>query len=165
MFEIGDKVEYGVLGTCEITNIGKPEIKGIDGTFYFLKPLYDDRGIIYCPVENKVPIRYVMSADEAEELMISASGCAKDEALNKRISPRDYETIVKSQDPKEIMHLIRHLYNIRNERARQVRRMKSADARMLTEAKKILYQELAAATGHSLEDVTEQMDAALGVGL
>jgi CarD family transcriptional regulator len=165
MFEIGDKVEYGVLGTCEITNIGKPEIKGVDGTFYFLTPLYDDRGIIYCPVQNKVPIRYVMSTEDAEELMITASGCAKDAAMNKRISPRDYETIVKSQDPKEIMHLIRHLYNIRNERARQVRRMKSADARMLSEAKKILYQELAAATGRELGDVTEQMDAALSVGI
>ncbi|MDD6788580.1 MAG: CarD family transcriptional regulator [Lachnospira sp.] len=165
MFEIGDKVEYGVLGTCEITNIGKPEIKGVDGTFYFLKPLYDDRGIIYCPVHNKVPIRYVMSAKDAEELMILASGCAKDAAMNRRISPRDYETIVKSQDPREIMHLIRHLYNIRNERARQVRRMKSADARMLAEAKKILYQELATATGQELDGLTARMDAALGIGI
>lgn len=165
MFEIGDKVVYGVLGTCEITNIGKPEIKGVEGTFYFLKPLYDDRGIIYCPVKNKVPIRYLMSKDEADDLIIRASSCARDEELNKRISPRDYENIVKSQDPKEIMHLIRHLYNIRNERAKQVRRMKSADARMLAEARRILYQELAASENKDLEEIAEKMDSCLGVGI
>ncbi|MGI5988804.1 MAG: CarD family transcriptional regulator [Lachnospiraceae bacterium] len=165
MFEIGDKVEYGVLGTCEITDIGKPDIKGVEGTFYFLKPLYDDRGVIYSPIKNRVPMRYIMSRDEAEEFLIRAAGCAKDDELNKRISPKDYEKIVKSQDPKEILHLIRHLYNIRNERARQVRRMKSADAKILAEARKILYQELAAADGKDLDDVSDTMDAYLGIGI
>lgn len=165
MFEIGDKVEYGVLGTCQITDIGTPKIKGVEGKFYFLKPLFDDRGIIYCPVENKVPIRLIMDENSADELQITASTCAKNEALNKKISPREYEALIKSQDAHEILHLIRHLYNVRNERAKQMRRMKSADAKTLNTARTILYQEIAAATDQPLGDVSKQMDAYLGIGL
>ena len=43
MFEINDKVVYGVVGVCVIENIGKPPIKGIDKDYYFL-PL-EDRAI------------------------------------------------------------------------------------------------------------------------
>ena len=35
MFEINDKVVYGVVGVCEIENIGKPPIKGIDKDLLF----------------------------------------------------------------------------------------------------------------------------------
>ena len=58
MFEINDKVVYGVVGVCEIENIGKPPIKGIDKDYYFLQPVYDSKGIIYSPVDStKVMIR------------------------------------------------------------------------------------------------------------
>ena len=35
MFEIGDKVVYGVVGVCEVENIDTPPIKGISGDYYF----------------------------------------------------------------------------------------------------------------------------------
>ena len=47
MFEVNDKVVYGVVGVCEIEDIGKPPIKGIDKDYYFLQPVYDIKGIIY----------------------------------------------------------------------------------------------------------------------
>ena len=51
MFEIGDKVVYGVVGVCEVENIDTPPIKGISGDYYFLQPVFDSKGIIYSPVE------------------------------------------------------------------------------------------------------------------
>ena len=39
MFEIGDKVVYGVVGVCEVENIDTPPIKGISGDYYFLQPV------------------------------------------------------------------------------------------------------------------------------
>ena len=34
MFEIGDKVVYGVVGVCEVENIDTPPIKGISCLLY-----------------------------------------------------------------------------------------------------------------------------------
>ena len=31
MFEVGDRVFYGVVGVCEVEDIAAPPIKGIDG--------------------------------------------------------------------------------------------------------------------------------------
>ena len=41
----------------------------------------------------------------------------KDELLNEKLSPAKYDEIVKSQDIEQLMHLVRHLYYINNERA------------------------------------------------
>ena len=37
MFEVNEKVVYGVVGVCEIEQIGRPPIKGIDKDYYFLQ--------------------------------------------------------------------------------------------------------------------------------
>lgn len=40
--------------------------------------------------------------------------------------------------------------------------MKSADARTLSTAKKLLYSELAVASGRDLDDISEELDGYLG---
>ena len=40
MFEIGDKVVYGVVGLCEVENIDTPPIKGISGDYLTARELY-----------------------------------------------------------------------------------------------------------------------------
>ena len=47
MFEVNDKVVYGIVGVCEVEDIAAPPIKGIEGDYYFLQPVYDDKGIIW----------------------------------------------------------------------------------------------------------------------
>ena len=105
MFEIGDKVVYGVVGVCEVENIDTPPIKGISGDYYFLQPVFDSK----------------------------------------------------------LIHLIRALYVIKNERAKDLRKMKSADSRMLIAARKLLYGEFAAVYNQNFDDVAEEMDAFLSV--
>ena len=69
MFEIGDKVVYGVVGVCEVEKIDTPPIKGISGDYYFLQPVFDSKGIIYSPVDsNKVMIRNIMTVKECDKL-------------------------------------------------------------------------------------------------
>ena len=70
MFEINDKVVYGVVGVCEIENIGKPPIKGIDNDYYFLHPVYDSKGIINSPVDStKVMIRCIIDKAACKKLI------------------------------------------------------------------------------------------------
>lgn len=164
MFEVNDKVVYGIVGVCEVEEIAAPPIKGIEGDYYFLQPVYDDKGIIYSPVNStKVQIRSIISKNECEKIIEKAKNCVKDELLNEKLSPAKYDEIVKSQDIEQLMHLVRHLYNIKNERAKDLRKMKSADSRTLSLARKLLYGEIAAASGKELTEVTHEMDAYLGI--
>lgn len=163
MFEINDKVVYGVVGVCEIVDIDKPPIKGIEGKYYFLQPVYDDKGLIYSPVDSKkVLIRNIMTETEGKKLLELAKNCRKSEKLNERVTPNMYDEMVKSQDALQLMHLIRALYNIKNERAKELRKMKSADSRMLVTARKLLYGEMAVALGIAYDDMCEELDGYLG---
>lgn len=164
MFEVNEKVVYGVVGVCEIEQIGRPPIKGIDKDYYFLQPVYDTKGIIYSPVENnKVMIRSIIGKDTCIKLIDRAKNCKKDEALNEKIHPSRYDEMVKSQDVIQLMHLVRALFNIKNDRAKELRRMKSADNRMLATARKLLYGEIAAAMNEDYTAMSEQMDNYLSV--
>ena len=164
MFEINDKVVYGVVGVCEIENIGKPPIKGIDKDYYFLQPVYDSKGIIYSPVDStKVMIRGIIDKDACKKLIERAKHCREDEELNEKVHPMKYDEMVKSQDLVQLMHLVRVLFNIKNDRAKELRRMKSADSRMLTTARKLLYGEISEAMEKDYEQITEEMDNYLSV--
>ena len=163
-FEISDRVVYGVIGVCEIVKIDKPPISGVDGDYYFLQPIYDSKGIIYSPIKShKVMMRYIITKEECDKLYLRAKNCKKDDFLNEVVSPAKYDEMIKSQDALELMHLIRVLYNIKNERAKDLRKMKSADARMLMAARKLLYGEIAAVYGRNLSDVSEEMDSLLSI--
>lgn len=164
MYEVDDMVFYGVIGVCKIFKIGKPPVDDIEGDFYYLSPVYDSRGVIYSPVKgNQVLMRKVITRQECEKLYLRAANCKKDELLNEPISPAHYDEVIKSQDPLKLMQLIRCLYNIKNDRAKELRRMKSADSRIHSTAKKLLYGELAAITEKTVAEVTEEYDAMLGV--
>lgn len=162
MYEVNDKVMYGVVGVCEVSNVDAPPIKGIDGKYYFLQPVYDDKGIIYSPVNsNKVQMRYVITREEAMKLYVRAENCTKDSLLNSKLTPLQYDEYVKSQDPLKLMQLIRVLYNIKNERAKDLRKMKSADSRMLITARKLLYGEMAVALERDYQELVDELDRLL----
>ena len=161
---ITDEVVYGVVGVCEVEKIDTPPIKGISGDYYFLQPVFDSKGIIYSPVDsNKVMIRGIMTVKECDKLKERARNCKKDGELSEKVTPMQYDEHMKSQDALKLMHLIRALYVIKNERAKDLRKMKSADSRMLLAARKLLYGEFAAVYNQTFDEVAEEMDAFLSV--
>ena len=103
MFEVGDRVFYGVVGVCEVEDIAAPPIKGIDGKYYYLQPVYDDKGIIYSPVDSKkVSMRTIITKEEAQTFLERARNCKSDELLNQKITPNQYDEMVKSQDTEKL---------------------------------------------------------------
>ena len=71
MFQTGELVVYGATGVCRVEEIVGLDQPGRDRgrKYYLLKPLWQD-GVIYAPVDSaKVPMRPVMSREEAEALI------------------------------------------------------------------------------------------------
>ena len=161
MFAVDDKVMYGIIGVCKVEAIDTPPITGVSGNYYFLQPVFDDRGLIYSPIENKVPMREIITKSQCDELINRAKNCQNDEALSQKLNFTDYDTCIKSQDTDSLLHLIRFLYSTKNARAKELRKMKSMDNRFLTTARKLLYGEMAVAMDCSIEEISNEMDGFL----
>ena len=157
MFQPGELVVYGTTGVCRVEEITTPDMRGADRkkSYYLLKPLQQD-GVIYTPVDNeKVSIRPVISAKEAEELIdlipgIQAEAC---HAPTLQALAQHYRAAVQSHDCKELIELMMSIYAKRRQAEAQKRRLGMVDERYMKQAEHLLHGEFAAALGIPYEEV------------
>ena len=157
MFQIGDLVVYGTTGVCRVEEIARPNLTGADRNrqYYLLKPLQQD-GVIYTPVDNqKVPIRAVISAREAEALIdliptIQAEACR---APTLQALAQHYQSAVRSHNCRELIEMMMSIYAKQQQAEAQHRRLGMVDERFMKQAERLLYGEFSAALGIPFEEV------------
>ena len=157
MFQPGELLVYGTTGVCRVEEITTPDLTRADRgrRYYLLKPLYQD-GVIYAPVDSdKVPIRPVISREEAEALIdlipsIRAEACR---APTMQALAQHYQSAVRSHDCKELLELMMSIYAKQRQAEAQKRRLGMVDERYMKQAERLLHGELSAALGIPLEEV------------
>ncbi|MBP3508876.1 CarD family transcriptional regulator [Oscillibacter sp.] len=157
MFQPGELLVYGTTGVCRVEEITTPDITRADRgrRYYLLKPLYQD-GVIYAPVDSdKVPIRPVISREEAEALIdlipsIRAEACR---APTLQVLAQHYQSAVRSHDCKELLELMMSIYAKQRQAEAQKRRLGMVDERYMKQAERLLYGELSTALNIPYEDV------------
>ena len=149
MFQPGTLVVYGATGVCRVEAIRHPEPRsgGQDKPCYLLKPLYQE-GVIYTPVENrKVPIRPVMTREEADALIgliptMQAEACR---APTIQALTQHYQSVIHSGDRRDLIQLLMSIYAKQKQAEAQKRRLGMVDERYMKQAERLLYGEPAAA--------------------
>ena len=157
MFQPGDLVVYGTTGVCRVDEITRPNLSGPDRnkTYYLLKPLHQD-GVIYAPVENaKVPMRPVISAEEAEALidLIPTIKAEVYRGPTLQALAQHYQSAVRTSDCRELVELMMSIYAKRRQAEAQNRRLGMVDERYMKQAERLLHGELSVALGIPLEEV------------
>lgn len=156
MFKIGDYVAHYKEGVCEVTDIGKLDMRCSDRRkdYYTLKPIYDAGGTLYTPVDNeKKQIREVISQEEAQELIgdmpnietIWVSDEKRREVLYK-------EALMKNQC-REWIAIIKTSYLRKMKRMASGKKAINVDDKYLNIAERFLYGELAVALDMPKEEV------------
>ena len=156
MFSAGDLVVYGGEGVCCVQAVGPSGIPGADKTktYYTLRPFYRT-GQVLTPVDTKVLMRPVMSADEARELVeqldrlempLPAQG-------NPRVWKDYYHEVVTSYDCRRMAALLRLLAQRRRTALEQGKKPSQMDERYAKRAEEQLHGELAAALGIERQEV------------
>lgn len=158
MFEKGDLVIYGTKGVCRIEDIKVPDIEGIDRLYYFLQPVFDQRDMVFTPVDSdKVPMRKVMEQEEAKQLIQHIEQAKENTEFEERINSFEYSEVMKSGDCMRWAHLINNLYKRKKGCAIRGKKMKYSDTKVLREAEKLLYGELAAALDKSYDETFKEL--------
>lgn len=156
MFEVGDYVVYGNNGVCVVDEITHMEMKGVDNhkLYYRLQPV-DNRGSkIFTPVDNtKVVIRRMITKKEAEELIDALPAMEPVWVPNDKQREEIYKEVVRSCDPSQWFRIILTLYNRKQERIAQGRKITSMDERYFKQVENCLYSELSLALDCNRDEV------------
>ncbi len=160
MFEIGDYIVYGSEGVCRVVTIGPVPVASMDQSkaYYTLSPVYHT-GVIYAPADARVPMRPMLTRDEAFALIRSISDIP--EALELPSDPKraaaEYRSCLQTNDCKKLLRLIRAVYKKRALAAALGRGFGQTDDRFFKRAKELLYGELALSLDMPVERVADEI--------
>lgn len=159
MFSIGDRIMYGGTGVCEIVDVahiraaGSGEIR----PYYVLKPLYQS-GTIQTPVDNdKIPIRGVLTRQEAEELVDSIPGIPATICFEKNLSAlrNHYRDAMSSFECVDLLRMTKSIYAKKKDAEARQKKIGMTDEKFLRRAEELLFGELAVALDIPVDSVSD----------
>lgn len=144
MYAVNDTVMYGQSGICKITEICDKKFGRETKKYYVLRQIFGDNTVIYCPVDSdKAHIRKLLSAQDVIALIREMPAQQGDWIENDNLRKEQQAEILRRGDHKELIALIKTLYQKRAETEDSGRRFHRADAEAMAQAEKMLYQEFA----------------------
>ena len=139
MFKEGDFIIYGSNGVCQVEHIGSMELQGVP----------DDKMCrLFTPVDNhKVVMRPVISKKEACDLIDHMQEMQVFEIQNEKNRDTVFKEALKTGDCEELVRVIKTIYEKKQERKAQGKKVTAGDERYFKLAEEHLYGELAIALG------------------
>lgn len=147
MFHVNDTVIYGVEGVCRIIEITERTFRDKNICYYVLKPVYKENATIFVPTENEAltaRMRPILSAEEINNIIQSMSKESDIWINDENERKLRYKAILTGGDCRELVRLIRTLYNHQQKQKAIGKKLHLADDRIFKEAERMLYDEFAA---------------------
>ena len=158
MYKIGDYVVKANNGICLVNEISHLDMPGVDKDkkYYFLLPKSEKKAVIYVPVgkENN-GIRKVMTEEEAWAVIKEVPEIEAAWVMNDKQREQIYKEAVLSCDPRQLISIIKNLYERKRIRTEQGKANTTMDERYFKIAEENLYSELAFAIHREQDEIRE----------
>lgn len=145
MYQVGDKVVYGVHGVCMIVDQEERVIDRKRVTYLALEPVGQDGSRYLVPTHNAAAmakLRGMLSREDLEALIqsdaVKADGWIRDENLRKQT----YRDLIGSGDRAKLMQMVRTLYRHKAAQAAAGKKCHLCDENFLRDAEKLLASEV-----------------------
>lgn len=159
MFAKGSFVISSSNGVCEIRDIVKMNMTGVEKEYYVLLPVEDEKAKVFLSIDTaEKRVRSVMTKEEAWKLIKEIK--AVDETLikNEREREKFYKEAINSRDPKQWISIMKTLYIRREKRLEEGKKSTSMDERYFKLAENQLHGELAFSLGVEKSDVRRMIE-------
>lgn len=158
MFKTGEMIAYGAYGVCRITEIAPRTMCGQTQNYYILEPVYQGGSTFFVPVDSQAltaKMHKVLSPDEARALMtdIPAEPCEWIDNDAQRL--QEFRAVLGSGDRRRTVRIMKALYRHEQTLKNSGRKFHLNDERVLKDAEKLLYQELAAVLEQQPEEIKQ----------
>lgn len=155
----GDYMVHWSGKVCVLEDMAEMNLTGMKRKYYILIPVRDQAEKIYVPVEKTEGVlRPVLSRKEALDL----AGRIKDiEPLlikDERQRAQEYKDAYYSQDYLNLVRIAKELYQRKERRGREGKKLPSKDAQMMNLVEKTFEEEMAVALGVETGEVKELLE-------
>ena len=147
MYQIGDRVVYGMHGVCRVMDEEKRIVDRKQVTYLALEPVGQSGSRFYVPTHNAAAmakIRPMLTVEELDALLscceICEDGWIPDESQRKQM----YRELISSGDQVRLAKVLRSLYRHRVDRQAAGKKVHMCDDNFLRDAEKLLISEAAA---------------------
>lgn len=146
MYQVGDKVVYGIHGVCMVVDLEERVIDRKRVIYLALEPVGQGNAKYLVPTHNAAAmakIKNMLSREELEALLDSAEvrrdGWIRDENQRKQT----YRELISSGDRSRLMQMVHTLYCHKASQAAAGRKCHLCDENFLRDAEKLLVSEIA----------------------
>lgn len=146
MYQIGDKVVYGVHGVCMVVDQEERLIDRKRQVYLALEPVGQGGSRYLVPTHNAVAmakVRRMLSKEELEEMInseaVHADGWIRDENQRKQ----SYRELISSGDRAKLMQMVCTLYRHKAAQVSAGKKCHLCDENFLRDAEKLLISEIA----------------------
>lgn len=154
MFEIGDFVVNATNGICKIKEIIHMEVSGEQKPYFLLVPIEEETAKVFIPVDNAANrIRPMMDEKMANDVLSEVKDIKPLEVTVEREREACYKNAIKSCDPRQLVSLMKVIFERKKERALQGKKTTAVDERYGKIADSHLQSELAFVLGLEKKDV------------
>ncbi|MBP3388474.1 MAG: CarD family transcriptional regulator [Clostridia bacterium] len=164
MFAVHDRVNYGAVGVCTITDIRKERMGGQWGEYYVLSPVFQNNAVIYVPMDNEKlteKMRPVLSEEEIRRLITEMPSIPEEWIADEAERTATFRSALRSGDRRQLVALIKSVYRRRKELTGAGRHLRASDATLMKEAETLLYGEMALVLNIRPEEVLPMLCAQL----
>ncbi|MBQ8860509.1 MAG: hypothetical protein IJ015_04125 [Ruminococcus sp.] len=144
MFALNERVIYGSVGVCEISDIVENELTGVLREYYVLKPVDTDKSVIYVPTDNEKLIsrmREVPCAKELKKILTDIKGEQLSWIENNLERSEFFHSIINDGEIKQVALLFVTLHKHQNELSLRGKRLQKTDERIYKDCSKLLCSE------------------------
>lgn len=143
----GDYVRYASSGVCLIEDIRQETRPGSreQKEFYILKPVANHGGTIFIPADSPVlfeKMQAVPSAEEVSQILLSVKEQETEWVDDRKVRSANFQAVLKQCELKELIEMVRCLYQRRKDIAARGKKLSSSDETLLRRAESILENEL-----------------------
>ncbi len=158
MFQVGDKVVYGIHGVCLVA---EQEVRVIDRkkvTYLVLEPMGQDGSRYFVPTHNAVAMAKLrnMISKEAFESLIASDAVHQDVWISdENLRKQKYRDLISSGERTKLMQMVNTLYRHKASQAAAGKKFHLCDENFLRDAEKLLISEAAIVLNVSAEEAKQ----------
>jgi len=161
-YKINDLVVYGKTGVCRVTDITVPKhMRDAAGKLYYVLLPLQENCVIYAPVDTKMFMRPIISAEEANRLIDTIPAMQADAYFSNRMQElvSHYEEALRDQNCEDLIVLAMSIYAKKKTLEQQNHKVGQIDEKYLKQAEDLLCSEFSFVLGIPQKKVPEYIAA------